>query len=132
MNTLVKNLEKVNRISKYRKNWDGYGAEPIPKRIIDETDIILIGLAHNNLPQPFIAPLSEDIQMEWKEPNGKYLEIEIKEKSDNQNPYKYNTFLCLDSDNNVHSNFQFALDGEVEKTPHSVYNLIKLFYGRKN
>lgn len=73
METLEENLKKLREISKFGKNWNGYGADPIPETVLKKTEKILRGL--KNLPQPFISPIADGfIQLEW-EVEGAYLEI---------------------------------------------------------
>lgn len=52
--TLKDNLEKLDRIAKFEKNWNGYDADPITEDLIKETRSILNGLG--DLPQPFVSP----------------------------------------------------------------------------
>lgn len=67
------NVDKLNSISKYETNWNGYGAPSVPDSIIDFCKRVI-----NNLgTQPFISPTGrESIQLEY-ESNVEYLEFEV-------------------------------------------------------
>lgn len=127
--TLKDNLEKLDRIAKFEKNWNGYDADPITEDLIKETRSILNGLG--DLPQPFVAPLNNGLQIEWEKRDGScYLEIEIKHCTSKYQPNKYGVFLCQSPKKKTEPGFHFSLEGTVDKEQESINNLVKLFYGR--
>ena len=60
--------EEVIEISKFEENWDGYGAEPIKKEIIDKTNEI-IDFFDDSYKDPCVVPSAYGVQFEWD--NGK-------------------------------------------------------------
>lgn len=66
-------LDKLKEISEYKENWNGYGAEPIRKNLIDACKFIVNQVAV----YPEIFPTAnKSIQLEYH--SGKeYIEIEI-------------------------------------------------------
>lgn len=69
-----KNIDTLNKFKKLKKNWNGYGAEPIPIGLIDYTINLLSDLHY----QPTIFPTGrKSIQIEYLNQNKDYLEIEI-------------------------------------------------------
>lgn len=74
--TLCDSLAKLTSIRKLTsvKNWNQYGADPIPDKVFDKTRDILLRLIN----QPFIAPTANDsIQLEYHNDDGAYLEFEV-------------------------------------------------------
>ncbi len=71
---LNENIEKLNKISQYENNWNGYGAKPISQQLIFQVKDLL-----NNLKtQPDLFPTAcESIQLEYEDDDGNYLEIEL-------------------------------------------------------
>ena len=68
---------KINEMYKFKEGWDGYYADPIPKKILDLTKDIL---RHIQM-QPEIFPVATGcIQLEYEKGNN-YLEIELYEDS---------------------------------------------------
>jgi len=68
------NLETLNAIRQFEKNWNGYGAEPIPDHIIEKVRTILPDIEK----QPDIFPTGrKSIQLEYEKPNNDYLEFEF-------------------------------------------------------
>ena len=64
---LEANLIKLEDISKLKYNWNGYGAKPIPWKIIDRVKKVIIKLGNNK--QPEIFPTGREtiqIQYEYK------------------------------------------------------------------
>lgn len=127
---LKDNLRKLDEISKFEKNWNGYDADPVPEFLIEETRSILKGLG--DLPQPFLAPFAsgDGIQIEWEEKDGRYLEIDIKASSEKDQPNKYDAYTCLQPQDRHDPRFFFSLEGTVEKDQECINNLVRLFYGK--
>ena len=73
--TLEDNLNKLNRFRGYKQDWNGYDAPPFEPQLVDEAERIVKGLA--DLPQPFISPYPEGIQLEWHREDDVYLEIDL-------------------------------------------------------
>lgn len=77
MRTLEYNLNKVDEMYKFKKNWNLYGANPIPKETLDLTKKVLKELTM----QPEVFPTgASTIQLEYEKGNN-YLEIELCENS---------------------------------------------------
>ena len=74
-----KAMAKLDEISKLDSNWNGYGAEPISKEIIDKVAELLPNLNK----QPEIFPTADDtIQLEYDGENESYLEFNIDESDE--------------------------------------------------
>ena len=72
--SLKDNLATLDDISNLEANWNGYGAQPISKQLINKTKKIIIGLKR----QPELFPTAAGtIQLEYDGENGSYLEIQI-------------------------------------------------------
>lgn len=70
----TENLKKLQKISELPDDWNGYGAKPISKEVIQEVRTIVSELNY----QPEIFPLPDnEIQLEFDGPNQSYLEIVI-------------------------------------------------------
>ena len=70
----TKSIRRLDMIQKMEKDWNGYGAEPIPKDIIDLSRNIVVILDY----QPNIFPTARrSIQMEYRLIDKSYLEFEI-------------------------------------------------------
>lgn len=66
-------LDKLKKISEYKDNWNGYGAEPFDKDLIEECKTII----DNLFVYPMVFPTANNsIQLEYKNDNT-YFEIEI-------------------------------------------------------
>lgn len=66
-----KKLQKINELS---DNWNGYGAKPVSKEVIQEVRRIVSQLDY----QPEVFPLSDnEIQLEFDGPDQSYMEIVI-------------------------------------------------------
>lgn len=77
MRELEYNLNKVDEMYKFKKNWNLYGADPIPKETLDLTKKVLKELTM----QPEVFPTgASTIQLEYEKGNN-YLEIELCENS---------------------------------------------------
>lgn len=73
MTKLEYNLNKVDEMYKFKKNWNLYGAEPIPKGTLNLTKKVLKELTM----QPEVFPTgASTIQLEYEKGNN-YLEIEL-------------------------------------------------------
>ena len=72
--TLEENLTRLEEFRMLQKDWNGYGANPIPFAAIDKAISIVKRLAI----QPEIFPTGrETVQLEWDSNYGDYLEFEI-------------------------------------------------------
>lgn len=70
------NLEKIYRFASYTNNWDGYGAPPIDKKVIDKS--IKFIFEKNLITQPSVFPTGRGtIQFEFEPDENHYMEIEI-------------------------------------------------------
>lgn len=73
-NTINENLKKLDHISALNDNWDGYGAEPLPERLIISAGELIRKLRI----QPEIFPTADGtIQIEYEKDNGDYLEFQF-------------------------------------------------------
>ena len=71
------NLKKLDVISNLNDNWDGYGAEPLQKKLIALTADLIRKLYI----QPEIFPTADGtIQLEFEKGNGDYLELQFSGK----------------------------------------------------
>ena len=68
------NVAKIRRFAEYKKNWNGYNAEPIDKKIIDRALHFLYRATVQ--PKVFLTARST-VQFEWDGIENKYLEVEI-------------------------------------------------------
>ncbi len=69
-----KNLNVLNSFKNLKKDWNGYGADPIDSAVIEKAISIIKILNH----QPEVFPTAcNSVQMEYSFPNDNYLEIEI-------------------------------------------------------
>lgn len=74
-------VEYVQHFAKLEDNWNGYGAPPIPQKIVDRT----LELVEEHFPLRYkggvgfqVFPTGrETVQIERSWPNGDYFEIEI-------------------------------------------------------
>lgn len=74
MNKTELNLLKLQQINRLPENWNGYGSEPIPTRLIEICTEIIPKLEI----QPSVFPTARDsIQFEYEKSNGDYLEFEL-------------------------------------------------------
>ena len=70
----TENLKKLQKINKLSDNWNGYGAKPVSKEVIQEVRRIVSQLDY----QPEVFPLSDnEIQLEFDGPDQSYMEIVI-------------------------------------------------------
>jgi hypothetical protein len=84
---LKKNLEKLDRFSKFEVNWDGYGANPFSPQVIEKAKKLLESLEY----QPKVFPIPNgNIQFEYEKDNGSYAEFEISDNNDMIFGYKDN------------------------------------------
>ena len=71
------NLKRLEALTSLGDNWNGYGAHPIPNRVIERARQFLSTITPNQQPV-IIAPTGRStIQMEYPDLDTKYLEIEI-------------------------------------------------------
>ena len=74
---LKKNLSKLDEIKSLKKNWNGNGAKPITKKVINKTKLLIRKLEK----QPQIFPTADDsIQIEYDGEDNSYLELQITNK----------------------------------------------------
>jgi len=84
---LKNNLEKLNRFSKFKANWNGYGANPFSPQVIEKAKKLLESLEY----QPKVFPVPNgNIQFEYEKDNGSYAEFEISDNNDMIFGYKDN------------------------------------------
>lgn len=124
-NTLSKNLEKLESISGFKKDWNGYNAEPIPKEVLEKTRKILVRLKEKRVPQPFLAPTAaKSIQLEWDN-DCFYLEVSVSENKDLE------VFLADQID--VNKGFPLTLEGRCfwDGDLNYLIRLINLFYKKE-
>ena len=74
MMDLIRNMSVFEKISGYKDNWNGYGAKPIPRTVLEKTRQLLSGL--NKQPE-ISATGAESIQLEYELDSGEYLEFEV-------------------------------------------------------
>lgn len=68
------NLLKLHQISKLPDNWNGFGTQAFPTRLIELCKEIIQKLEI----QPSVFPTGQNsIQFEYEKPNGDYLEFEL-------------------------------------------------------
>ena len=73
---LSRNLDRLWDISELGEDWNGYGAAPIPREIIEEVRDIILNLEE----QPEIFPTADkSIQLEYELTDKSYLEIDVYE-----------------------------------------------------
>lgn len=70
----TENLKKLQKINELSDNWNGYGAKPVSKEVIQKVRRIVSQLDY----QPEVFPLSDnEIQLEFDGPDQSYMEIVI-------------------------------------------------------
>lgn len=70
----LNNLSKIKSFSQFKMDWNGYGAKPISKTIINKANKCIEKFEK----QPKVFPTSRStVQFEWDSLNNKYLEIEL-------------------------------------------------------
>ncbi len=80
-NWLVEAKKNLRNILQLDNNWDGYGSPPISQQLVQHTSNFLSCLENENIPTPFIGPISGGgIQLEWHI-NNRELEIEFIESN---------------------------------------------------
>lgn len=124
-NTLSKNLEKLESISGFKKDWNSYNAEPIPKEVLEKTRKILVRLKEKRVPQPFLAPTAvKSIQLEWDN-DCFYLEVSVSENKDLE--------VFLADQISVNKGFPLTLEGKCfwDGDLNYLIRLINLFYKKE-
>ena len=67
-------LTRLTQIAMLKNNWDGYGAEPLPRDTIFRAQRLIRSLHV----QPEIFPTAADsLQIEYEKNNGDYLELQF-------------------------------------------------------
>lgn len=108
--TLQNNLERIDKISQFTDNWNGYGAEKFSNKFLEKIKLLINSLEV----QPNIFPTARDsIQFEFENSNNEYLEIEIF-SNDTITVYKVDKY-----DKESTSNIR----------PNEVNEVIRKFYG---
>ena len=75
----ISNIQRINEIEKLEKGWNGNGADPFSRELINNVRRII----ENAVYQPEIFPTANDsIQLEYDKKNGEHMEIEIFESKD--------------------------------------------------
>jgi len=70
------NIKKLKSFLNLKDNWNGYGAKPFPKELINRCAALINSMYLSY--QPDIFPTGRNsIQFEYEKTNGAYLEIEI-------------------------------------------------------
>lgn len=109
---LEKNIKRLNQISEFEDNWNGYGAHPFTPEFVASVCELVKDLDR----QPEIFPTAQNtIQFEYDKDNGDYLELEIFEDG------TVDTFVLL---NNGESN-----ENTIENKAEAINRLVKDFYG---
>jgi len=71
---LLSNIQRLRGFGNFQDNWNGYGAAPFSKELLDISEHILMNLDH----QPEVFPIAGGaIQFEYDRDDGAYLEFEI-------------------------------------------------------
>ena len=111
-NELMRNLDKLKRMSMLKYNWDGYCAEPLSAKLILQTKNLLCELHI----QPEIFPTAAGtIQLEYEKNNGDYLEFQL---SDNSQCECFRTI-------NGYEEYFYA-----PEIPEAINDIVEDFYGR--
>ena len=105
----MENLKKLDAIASFGDNWNGNGAPPLNRNLINNARSIITSL---NI-QPEVFPTACDsLQMEYDKEDGAYLEIELKEEAaevfsiDSSGNEKYTVILAnIDEISKVVSDF---------------------------
>ena len=114
---LLKNLTRLGEISQLQEDWDGYGAKPFEKALINKCVYIINKLRY----QPEIYPTGrQSIQFQFELADRSYLEFEI---------YKDRT-LCLIVPKRDYTK---AIEKEIsEEETNNIQEIVNSFYGRKS
>ena len=76
-NWLAKSLVLLDEVDKLPNGWDGYDSPPPLKKLLQNAKQFLLNLEFENIPVPFICPISGGgIQLEWHYPS-RELEVEF-------------------------------------------------------
>lgn len=106
-----RNMEKLDQMSRFDVNWNGYGAKPIAPSVIKKMRDLLPELHV----QPEIFPTAcNAIQFEYEKPDGDYLEFMISENEVSvfrMDPYGHES--------------KHAISG----TPEEINKVVRDFYG---
>ena len=94
-------------------NWNGYGAEPIPEKLIVCTENLLQNLSE--LPDVF-PTANKSIQIEYEKANGEYLEFEMFEDD------RVHMFRINSDGTEYNEEFQFDFQ--------KIDRYVREFYGR--
>ena len=71
-----RNLDKLDAIALLGENWNGHGAKPFSRTLIERARHVILNLDV----QPEVFPTAANsIQIEYEKENGEYLEIQIVE-----------------------------------------------------
>ena len=113
--SMHRNLAKLEHFASLKENWNGYGAKPFSRKLLDTAEGIIRGLSR----QPEIFPTADDsIQMEYEKVDGGYLEIQLTDSD------LYDVFLmeCEDSEGE-----NFSIKADIK----SINEQVRKFYASK-
>lgn len=115
---LDQNLERLDRIAELEFNWNGYGADKLHPKLIEQMKNILLKISF----QPDICPVAGGaIQFQYEKENGDYLEFELYEDG------RLEKFI-LRNDNSM----DFGDDGELmDAGIDSINKVINDFFGKQ-
>lgn len=109
----IKNLNKLQRISKLEFDWNENKAEPFHKALITCVENLILNIE----PQPSLFPTAVGaIQIEYEKENGDYLEFEI------YNEHKITLFSIINGVENTRS----LIDVK------QIQEEVTVFYGKSN
>lgn len=72
-----RNLHDLERIGALQDNWNGYGAPKVQVQLLDRVRKFLHVIPRHQQPVTVVPTGRGTIQVEYKEQNGKYLELDI-------------------------------------------------------
>lgn len=104
--TLESNLAKLDEIANFKENWNGYGAKPHNLDLIESVRDVLQRIEKAGLPQPFLAPAPEMLQIEWGFGDEPYLELEFR----GDHEFLAHVFICQHDG----AGFKYELEGTVQ------------------
>ena len=109
---MMNNLQKLDEISKYDQNWNGYDAAPFANTVIERAKSIII---HLDIQPELFPTAAGSIQIEYENLCGDYLEIQITEEDSCQ------VFMV--------NNEGEAKSFQIQSNPEDVNRMVIGFYG---
>lgn len=106
-------MRSIEILKDLEYNWNGYGAEPMPEKLIAHTENLLQNLSE--LPEVF-PTANKSIQIEYEKTNGEYLEFEMFEDD------RVHMFRINSDGTEYNEEFQFDLQ--------KIDRYVREFYGR--